>query len=108
VGSGKARELYFTGEILSGEEALKIGMVNKVVEHDRLEEETMTFAAQLASGPTLAFARMKENMTRGENCDFATALDAEAVNMQLSATTRDHQEAAKAFVEKRAPSFKGI
>jgi 2-(1,2-epoxy-1,2-dihydrophenyl)acetyl-CoA isomerase len=108
VGIGKARELYFTGEILSGDDALKIGMVNKVVEHDRLEEETMAFAAQLASGPTLAFARMKENMNRGENCDFATALDAEAVNMQLSATTRDHQEAAKAFVEKRAPSFKGI
>lgn len=108
VGAGKARELYFTGEILTGEQALALGMVNKVVEHDRLEEETMAFAAGLAAGPTLAFGRMKENLNRGENADFATALDVEAVNMQLSATTRDHQEAAKAFVEKRAPSFKGI
>lgn len=108
VGMGKARELYFTGEVLSGEEALRIGMVNRVVEHDRLEEETMQFAAQLAAGPTLAFGRMKENLARGENCDFAAALDAEAVNMQLSGMTKDHQEAARAFVEKRTPTFKGI
>lgn len=107
VGIGKARELYFTGEILEAPEALRIGMVNRVVEHDRLMDDTMALAAQLASGPTLAFARMKENLNRGENCDLLTALDQEALNMQLSSTTNDHREAAKAFVEKRTPTFTG-
>ncbi len=107
VGIGKARELYFTGEVLDGAEALRIGMVNRVVEHEKLEAETMAFAEQIASGPSLAFARMKENLNRGETCDAATALDAEALNMQLSGMTNDHREAAKAFVEKRKPTFSG-
>jgi 2-(1,2-epoxy-1,2-dihydrophenyl)acetyl-CoA isomerase len=107
VGIGKARELYFTGEIVEAEEALSIGMVNRVVAHDQLETATMALAEQIASGPTLAFARMKENLNRGETCDAGTALDAEALNMQLSGLTNDHREAAKAFVEKRTPTFSG-
>jgi 2-(1,2-epoxy-1,2-dihydrophenyl)acetyl-CoA isomerase len=107
VGVGKARELYFTGEILDAQEAMRIGMVNRVFEHDRLEEDTMALAEQIASGPTLAFARMKENFNRGEHCDAATALDQEALNMSLSGQTNDHREAAKAFVEKRSPTFTG-
>ncbi len=108
VGSGKARELYFTGEVLDAAAALQIGMVNRVVEHDQLEAETMALASQLASGPTLAYGRMKENLNRAENSDLATLLDQEALNMQLSGTTSDHREAAKAFVEKRTPTFGGV
>jgi 2-(1,2-epoxy-1,2-dihydrophenyl)acetyl-CoA isomerase len=107
VGMGKARELYFTGEILDAAAALAIGMVNHVVEHERLTEETMALASSIASGPTLAFARMKENLNRAEACDLATLLDQEALNMSLSGTTNDHREAAKAFVEKREPTFTG-
>jgi 2-(1,2-epoxy-1,2-dihydrophenyl)acetyl-CoA isomerase len=107
VGIGKARELYLTGEILMADAALAVGMVNRVVEHDRLFDETMELATHLASGPTLAYARMKDNLSRGETCDLLTLLDQEALNMSLSSTTSDHQEAARAFVEKRKPSFKG-
>lgn len=107
VGNGKARELYFTGEMLDAEEAYRIGMVNRVVPHDQLEAETMALAARLASGPTLAYARMKENLNRAEDCGMLTALDQEALNMQLSGMTNDHREAAKAFVEKRQPTFTG-
>lgn len=107
VGNGKARELYFTGEILDAAEALRIGMVNRVVEHDRLLDETMALARQVASGPTLAFQRMKENLNRSEHADLLTLLDQEAMNMTLSGQTNDHREAAKAFVEKRAPTFTG-
>ncbi len=107
VGAGKARELYFTGAIVEAEEALRLGMVNRVVEHDKLEAETLAFAEQIASGPTLAFGRMKENLNRGENCDLATLLDQEAMNMQLSGATNDHREAAKSFVAKSTPSFSG-
>lgn len=107
VGMGKARELYFGGEILDAQEAYRIGMVNRVVEHDRLTDETLAFAGRIASGPALAYARMKENLNRAETCDLSTLLDQEAINMQLSGATNDHREAAKAFVEKRPPVFTG-
>ena len=107
VGTGKARELYFTAEIIDAETAFKLGMVNRVVPHDRLLDDGLAFAAQLAAGPTLAYARMKENFTRGEHCDLLTLLDQEALNMRLSAATSDHQAAAKAFVEKKTPTFAG-
>jgi len=107
VGVEKARELYFTGAILEAEEALRIGMVTRVVPHDRLEDETMALATHLASGPSLAYARMKENLNRAMSCDLLTLLDQEALNMRLSGSTSDHKEAAKAFVEKRKPKFSG-
>ncbi|MEX2245426.1 MAG: enoyl-CoA hydratase [Dehalococcoidia bacterium] len=107
VGIAKARELYFTGQILEAEEAARIGMVNRVVPHDSLETETMALARVIATGPTVAYARMKENLNRSEHADLFTLLDQEALNMRLSATTNDHREAAKAFVEKRQPTFAG-
>jgi 2-(1,2-epoxy-1,2-dihydrophenyl)acetyl-CoA isomerase len=107
VGNEKARELYFTGQILDAREAQRIGMVSRVVPHERLEEETMELAQVLATGPTLAYARMKENLNRSWTTDLLTLLDQEALNMRLSGTTNDHREAAKAFVEKRQPTFAG-
>jgi 2-(1,2-epoxy-1,2-dihydrophenyl)acetyl-CoA isomerase len=107
VGMGKARELYFTGEMLTGQQAYEIGMVNRAVEPDRLIDETMQLAKHIASGPTLAYARMKENFNRGESSDLLTLLDQEALNMQLSGLSNDHREAARAFVEKRQPTFAG-
>lgn len=107
VGNGKARELYFTGEILDAKEAERIGMVNRVVPHDDLVEQTMALATHLAAGPSLAYARMKENLNRAETSDLGTLLDQEALNMTLSGTTQDHREAARAFVEKRQPTFAG-
>jgi 2-(1,2-epoxy-1,2-dihydrophenyl)acetyl-CoA isomerase len=108
VGMGKAKELYLGGDIIMADEAHRIGMVNKVVPHDDLMTEALAVADHLAAGPALAYARMKENINKGATIDFATALDNEAMNMQLSGMTQDHQEAAKAFVEKRQPVFKGI
>lgn len=105
VGSGKARELYFTGEIIDAAEADRIGLVNRVVPHERLEEEALALAGRLASGPTLAYARMKENFNRGASSDLLAALDQEAINMSLSGTTLDHRRATQAFVEKRTPTF---
>jgi 2-(1,2-epoxy-1,2-dihydrophenyl)acetyl-CoA isomerase len=107
VGMGKARELYMTGEILPADQAERIGMVNRVVAHDDLEAETLKLATHLASGPTLAYGRMKENLNRAETSDLTTLLDQEALNMRLSGMTNDHREAARAFVEKRQPTFTG-
>lgn len=108
VGTAKARELYFTGRILEAEEALGLGLAMKVVPHDQLEEETMVFATELATGPTRAFARMKENLNLATHADIKTLMDQEALNMRLSGMTNDHREAAKAFVEKREPKFAGL
>jgi 2-(1,2-epoxy-1,2-dihydrophenyl)acetyl-CoA isomerase len=107
VGMERARDLYFSGAILSAEEAKHIGMVSRVVPHDNLEKETMEYAGHLAAGPTLAYARMKENLNRTWANDLLTHLDQEALNMRLSGQTQDHREAAKAFVEKRTPVFTG-
>ena len=107
VGMERARELYFSGRVLEAQEALAVGMVSKVVPHEELEAEVMKFASLLASGPTLAYARMKENLNRSATADLGTLLDQEALNMRLSGMTKDHQEAARAFVEKRTPTFAG-
>ena len=107
VGLAKAAELIWTGEIIDAEEALRLGMIGRVVPHEQLAEETLAFAAQLAAGPALAYARMKENLNRAETADLLTLLEQEALNMRLSATTQDHREAAQSFVEKRTPTFAG-
>jgi 2-(1,2-epoxy-1,2-dihydrophenyl)acetyl-CoA isomerase len=107
AGIETARHMYFTGEIVDAERARSLSLISKVVPHDDLEAETMKVAEHIAAGPTLAYARMKENLNRAETCDLTTALDAEAMNMILSGQTKDHMEAAKAFVEKRQPTFVG-
>ncbi len=107
VGNERARLLYFTGQIIEASEARAMGMVSRVVPHDDLEEETMNLASLIAGGPSLAYARMKENLNRAETCDLLTLLEQEALNMRLSGTTQDHREAARAFVEKRTPTFSG-
>jgi 2-(1,2-epoxy-1,2-dihydrophenyl)acetyl-CoA isomerase len=107
AGIETARYMYYSGEIVDAERARSLSLVSKVVPHDDLEAETMKLAEHIAAGPTLAYARMKENLNRAETCDLATALDAEALNMVLSGQTKDHMEAARAFVEKRQPTFTG-
>jgi len=107
VGNERARLLYFTGQIVEAAEAQAMGMISKAVPHDNLEEETMNLASLIASGPSLAYARMKENLNRAETCDLLTLLEQEALNMRLSGATQDHREAARAFVEKRTPTFSG-
>ena len=108
VGIAKARELYFTAEIVGAEEALKLGLANRVVPHDTLEEETLAFAQKLAAGPTRTFARMKENLNLATHVDLKTLLDHEALNMRLSGMSNDSREAVRAFVEKRDPKFAGM
>jgi 2-(1,2-epoxy-1,2-dihydrophenyl)acetyl-CoA isomerase len=107
VGMGKARELYFTAEIIDAQEALRVGMVNRVVPHERLAEETLALAAKLAAGPTSTFARMKDNLNLGEHSDLRTLLDQEGFNQRLTGLSNDSREAVRAFIEKREPKFAG-
>jgi len=107
VGTAKARELYFTGRPIDAQEALSLGLVNRVVADDQLGDTTMELAKSLAQGPHIALSLMKRNMNCAEAAGLAELLDVEAVNMVQATRTEDHREAAKAFVEKRAPVFVG-
>jgi 2-(1,2-epoxy-1,2-dihydrophenyl)acetyl-CoA isomerase len=107
VGTGKARELYFTGEPLNAGQALALGLVSKVVPDPELADATMALAKRLAHGPSIALGLMKRNFNAAENCTLSELLDLEALHQIQTAGTEDHQEAARAFVEKRPPLFKG-
>jgi 2-(1,2-epoxy-1,2-dihydrophenyl)acetyl-CoA isomerase len=107
VGPAKARELYFTADRVEAEEALSLGLVNKVVPDDELESAAMELAKRLADGPRVALSYMKKNLNAALTQPLAQVLDMEAVGHSRCSWTEDHKEAAAAFVEKRQPVFQG-
>lgn len=107
VGSAKAREVYLCNERIVSAELLRLGLVNKVVPDGELAAAVQSWAASFAAGPRIAYRYMKENLNRATHADLRTALDGEAVAMTAASRTADHREAAKAFVEKRTPTFTG-
>lgn len=108
VGSAKARELYYLSERVSAEEALRLGLTNWVCEPEELEEKTREIAARLASGPTIAYRYMKENLNRAMSSgDLGDCMDLEVTHHIHCGQTEDHREATRAFVDKREPVFKG-
>lgn len=107
LGSAKARELYFLSPVLSGEEAQSLGLVTKVYDDEGFEDAALAFAQSVASGPSAVLALMKDSLNHAEDLGFSAALDVEARNQTLAMLTEDHREAARAFLEKRAPRFTG-
>ncbi|MEM7212896.1 MAG: enoyl-CoA hydratase [Pseudomonadota bacterium] len=107
VGTAKAREMYFLSDRYSAEEAQEMGIVNRVVPADALVEETMALARRLAEGPPIAYRYVKENLNRALAGEVMECMDLEVTHHVHSGLTEDHRNAAQAFVEKRAPSFKG-
>jgi len=107
VRTAKARELYYTAEILDAEAALRLGLVNRVVRDADLEKETHALAGRLARGPRVALRYMKRNMNAAESGTLGELLDLEAWHHSRTGATEDHREAARAFVDKREPLFKG-
>ena len=107
VGSAKARELYFLSDRVSAEEALKLGLTNWVVEPEDLDQKTKEIAEQLASGPSVAYRYMKENLNRAMSGEVDDCLDLEATHHVHCGETLDHKNAVQAFVEKKKPEFQG-
>ena len=108
VGTGKARELYYTGDALDAKQALALGLVSTVTPEFELMDATMALARRLAHGPSVALSLMKQNFNAAECGTLSELLDLEALNQVKTSRTEDHREAARAFVEKRAPLFKGV
>lgn len=107
VGTAKARELYYTADPVDATQALALGIANRVVPDAKLEDETMALAHRIAAGPRVALAYMKRNMNAAESGSLKELLDLEAWHHTRTGFTDDHREAARAFVEKRPPVFKG-
>lgn len=107
VGAAKAREMYFTGQVLRGDEAQRIGLVNRAVPVAQLVGAANAWAQELAALPTVAVGYMKRNLNAGLRGSLNEVMDAEAIHMIRCFETDDHKGAAVAFVEKRVPRFEG-
>jgi 2-(1,2-epoxy-1,2-dihydrophenyl)acetyl-CoA isomerase len=107
VGLGKAAEMAFLGDMVGAEEALRLGLVNRVVPHEELEAATHELAARLAKSPTKAIGLMKRAMNRALAMDLVDLLEYEVYAQETAGSTDDHKEGMAAFLEKRQPNFTG-
>jgi 2-(1,2-epoxy-1,2-dihydrophenyl)acetyl-CoA isomerase len=107
VGTAKALELLFTGDLIDAGEALRLGLVNRVVAADELTDATREIAERLARGPTLAHGAAKAAVYESANLPFESLLDFEARNQRVVSRSDDVKEGIRAFLERRKPEFRG-
>jgi enoyl-CoA hydratase/carnithine racemase len=105
VGLAKATELLFLGDIIDAQEAYRIGLANRVVEHERLMHEAYELAGRLKQQPLHALGVTKELLEREANMDLERALTLEATAQADCMQTEDFKEGYRAFTEKRTPVF---
>ena len=107
VGTAKAMEMILLADIIDAQEALRIGLVNRVVPAEQLEQETLKLAERLAQGPTVAYGLAKTGLYQGLGMSLEDVLNMEARNQAIAARTPDRGEGVAAFREKRPPRFTG-
>jgi len=97
----------FTGDFLTAEEAVSLGLVNRSVPGEQLLEETMTLAKRIAEKSPVALKFLKNSMLHGAEMPLAAALAHEAATISLVFDSEDAHEGCSAFIEKRPPVFQG-
>ena len=105
VGMSKASEMAFTGEALSAQEALACGLVSRVVPADALMAEARKLAAKIAANPGGVLRMTKRLLREGQSSTLESLLELSAGYQAIAHKTADHEEAVRAFMEKRAPKF---
>lgn len=107
VGMRKAAELVMLSDVVKAEEALALGLVNRVVAPEQLSQEVVTLAERVANGATQAYARAKRLINQSWQTPIQQHLDDEIAYFADCARTDDFKEGVTAFVEKRKPVFRG-
>jgi enoyl-CoA hydratase len=107
VGKGRALQLLLTGEMIDAQEALRIGLVNRVVASDELLGVATAMMQQMLANAPLALALCIDAVNRGVESDLESALTLEATQFGLLGATGDKAEGTRAFLEKRAAQFTG-
>ena len=107
VGIEKALELFYTGDIIDAQEALRIGLVGRVVPHDDLMRTARELAEKIAAGPPIPLELAKYGVYKGLESDIEGALDYENYAIKVCTSTEDYKEGVTAFMEKRKAEFKG-
>jgi enoyl-CoA hydratase len=107
VGIGRARELCYTGDAIAADEALRIGLVNHVVAHEKLLDKGLELARMVAARGPVAVKMCKHLVQRGQDLDLANANAMEADVFGFLCATEDRHEGMAAFLAKRPPAFKG-
>src|SRR5713101_5756742 len=107
VGPAKAKELFFLPDLVSADEAARLGLVNRVFPSETFLADVQKIVARIAHGPLVSYRYMKENVNLSLTYDFRTLLDREAITHLRCGQTADHREGVAAFMEKREPRFQG-
>jgi enoyl-CoA hydratase/carnithine racemase len=107
VGAHVAKQLAFTAEIVNGQRALELGFVNGVTPAADLDDAVAALAQTIAAGPPIALSMTKRELDHAASGSLAQALEAEALAQNVNVGTDDLTEAMTAYVERRAPNFKG-
>jgi enoyl-CoA hydratase/carnithine racemase len=107
VGKGMAKEMIFTGRAVGAEEALHIGLINKISKPGRSLEEALEMAKIICENGPVAISQVKSVINRGVEMDINNALQIETNAYEVCIPTKDRIEGLKAFIEKRKPAYKG-